>query len=159
MQDSNCPKNGHYVRLSKLAKAEEFMERWQSDAVRIPVPSGALLLWDSRVTHQGYTNGSRLALPVCWQPRKYRSAAARAEKMKCCALGIATTHSALRCFRHSSQGNSLRLPLPYKVTLDGQDCMLLPSIIPAGSQDFTSAFEEGYADYEPFVSQQIRQYL
>ena len=58
---------------------------------RVPVPSGALLLWNSRTLHQGWTGGRRLAQPVCWEPRSRRSHAALVRKVARCSLQLMRT--------------------------------------------------------------------
>lgn len=60
---------------------------------RIPVPSGALLLWDSRAVHQGWHGGPRLAVPVCWEPRERVDIQTSARKMRFSAAGLPTSHS------------------------------------------------------------------
>eukprot|EP00004_Rigifila_ramosa_P025907 TRINITY_DN7865_c0_g1_i2.p4 TRINITY_DN7865_c0_g1~~TRINITY_DN7865_c0_g1_i2.p4 ORF type:complete len:108 (-),score=23.88 TRINITY_DN7865_c0_g1_i2:225-548(-) len=35
------------------------------DARRVPVPAGALLVWNSRLIHQGHAGGPRLAMVGC----------------------------------------------------------------------------------------------
>merc|ERR1712187_189583 len=60
---------------------------------RIPVPSGALLLWDSRAIHQGWHRGPRLAVPVCWEPRERVDVQARSRKLYFSAAGVPTSHS------------------------------------------------------------------
>lgn len=60
---------------------------------RVPCPAGSLLLWDSRLLHQGWNGGPRLAQPVCWEPRSRRDDAARRRKLYFCTAGVATSHS------------------------------------------------------------------
>lgn len=60
---------------------------------RVPCPPGSLLLWDSRLVHQGWAGGLRLAQPVCWEPRVRQDGAARGRKLLACAAGCSTTHS------------------------------------------------------------------
>lgn len=60
---------------------------------RVPCPAGSLLLWDSRLIHQGWASGPRLAQPICWEPRARRDERARWRKLYCCASGVPTTHS------------------------------------------------------------------
>jgi len=60
---------------------------------RIPMPSGALLLWDSRAVHQGWNGGPRLAVPVCWEPRERVDAQIRKKKLYFSAAGVPTSHS------------------------------------------------------------------
>eukprot|EP00038_Savillea_parva_P026426 m.53984 g.53984 ORF g.53984 m.53984 type:complete len:484 (+) comp7498_c0_seq2:99-1550(+) len=78
-------------------------------AKRIPVPAGALLLWDSRLTHQGWVGGPRLAQPVCWEPVSRRSTDAWRRKLWMCAAGISSTHASTEGRVHP---NAPKGPLP-----------------------------------------------
>jgi hypothetical protein len=66
----------------------------------VPVPAGALLLWNSRTIHQGWAPGPRLAQPVCWEPKARRSRDALIRKAVCCIHGYPTTHWAALGFYH-----------------------------------------------------------
>jgi len=117
MKDSRCPSEGHFVMLERLAGSTELKATFKEGARRIPVPAGALLLWDSRTTHQGWDGGPRLAQPICWEPRAWRSCEALERKRRCCVLGIATSHYASLGQLHRSQCETLFLPRPLVVTL------------------------------------------
>lgn len=60
---------------------------------RVPVPAGALLLFDSRTIHQGWYSGERFSLPVCWEPRNRVGEDVRGKKSFLAAGGFATCHS------------------------------------------------------------------
>jgi len=86
----------HVNLLHNPSLREELIERAtvQGLAKRLPCPAGSLLLWDSRVIHQGWAGGPRLAQPVCWEPRFRRKPAALHRKRYICGTAIATSHSA-----------------------------------------------------------------
>jgi hypothetical protein len=56
---------GNFCSMSK----EDYAD-FAVNARRIPVPAGAMLLWNSKTLHQGWTGGARLAFPVCFEPRR-----------------------------------------------------------------------------------------
>jgi hypothetical protein len=60
---------------------------------RVPCPAGSLFLWDSKLIHQGWSGGPRLAQPICFEPRKWRDEPAFLRKLFACATGMSTTHS------------------------------------------------------------------
>eukprot|EP00928_Gymnodinium_smaydae_P054441 TRINITY_DN38205_c0_g1_i1.p1 TRINITY_DN38205_c0_g1~~TRINITY_DN38205_c0_g1_i1.p1 ORF type:complete len:520 (+),score=44.04 TRINITY_DN38205_c0_g1_i1:71-1630(+) len=72
---------------------EEIAEQAIAGTRRMPCPRGSLLLWDSRVIHQGWEGGPRLAQPVCWEPKCRRDELALLRKLYCCAAGVPTSHS------------------------------------------------------------------
>jgi len=99
--------------------------RWRKGARRLQVPAGALLLWNSRMVHQGWT-GPRLAQPVCWEPRERRDRFARERKLRLAVLGLPSSHWAslgqlhpllgsapqpLRAVHAHSSRRDVRLPL------------------------------------------------
>eukprot|EP00588_Corethron_pennatum_P008680 CAMPEP_0194271482 /NCGR_PEP_ID=MMETSP0169-20130528/5246_1 /TAXON_ID=218684 /ORGANISM="Corethron pennatum, Strain L29A3" /LENGTH=307 /DNA_ID=CAMNT_0039013833 /DNA_START=156 /DNA_END=1076 /DNA_ORIENTATION=+ len=56
-------KRHHFTAVSMLqdpAARQRMTDGFRSHARRVPVPSGALLLWSSRTTHQGWAGGPRL---------------------------------------------------------------------------------------------------
>lgn len=59
---------------------------------RVRMPAGAMLLFSSRTTHQGWSEGERLAVPVCWEPKEHRSDEALERKKKAVLTGVSTTH-------------------------------------------------------------------
>jgi hypothetical protein len=93
-------KRGHFTLLPPETWTEHkqppitshLAAAWATNARRVPVPAGGMLMWNSRTVHQGWSGGPRLAQPVCWEPRERRSAAARERKLRCAALGLPTTH-------------------------------------------------------------------
>ena len=83
-----------YLPLSKLSEHTQgrLLPDWTLQAKRVPVPAGALLIWDSRLVHQGWRGGPRLAQPICWEPRARRSEEALERKARLTALGLPSTH-------------------------------------------------------------------
>jgi len=83
---------------------------------RVPVPAGALLLWNSKTIHQGWTGGPRLAVPVCWEPRDRVTAEARQRKLFMAAAGLPSSHSPSEGRLHpcvsSRRGEQVRLSRP-----------------------------------------------
>merc|ERR1712217_900298 len=73
---------------------------WASAARRVPVPAGALLLWNSRTIHTGWKAGPRLAQPVCFEPIERRSAKERISKLRLCSLGLPSVHWAGTAMQH-----------------------------------------------------------
>mmetsp|Transcript_6006 Transcript_6006/g.9171 ORF Transcript_6006/g.9171 Transcript_6006/m.9171 type:complete len:416 (+) Transcript_6006:73-1320(+) len=69
--------------------------RAKNEARRLAMPPGSLLLWDSRLIHQGYQSGPRLAMPVCWEPTEHRPYDSRLRKLWMCAAGFPSTHSSV----------------------------------------------------------------
>lgn len=99
MRDPAMQARGHkgvhfspLVALDDRCAREELLAGWYSGGRRVTVPPGALLLWDSRVVHQGWSGGPRLAQPVCWEPVHRRSASAYERKLRLAALGLPSTH-------------------------------------------------------------------
>jgi len=83
-------KGNHFTQI--LPFCPSLIPQWHAAARRVPVPAGALFLWSSRLLHQGWTGGPRLAQPVCWEPRSRRTEAARERKLRMAALGLPSTH-------------------------------------------------------------------
>lgn len=98
MRDPIMKKQGqkgvHFCKLSHLSGdlAHHLQEVWDAGARRVPVPRGGLFIWSSRILHQGWTGGPRLAQPVCWEPRGRRDQQALDRKMRLAALGLPSTH-------------------------------------------------------------------
>jgi hypothetical protein len=72
-------------------------ERYLREARRIPLAEGSLVIWDSRTIHQGWDEGRRLAMPVCWEPRIRMKEAGQGDeiafrKLRIAASGKCTTH-------------------------------------------------------------------
>merc|ERR1719433_2147764 len=82
------------------AARERLVHGWEEHSRRVPVPAGALLLFTSRTTHQGWSGGPRLAQPVCWEPRARRDEAMRERKLRLAALGLPSTHWASLALPH-----------------------------------------------------------
>jgi hypothetical protein len=104
MADAKCPTGSRYIPYSHMEASKDLNRIWKEKARRVPVPAGALLLWDSRTSHQGWASGKRLAMPISWEPRIRRSEDAMDEKMKLCVLGLASTHSASLGNIHPTSG-------------------------------------------------------
>ena len=81
----------HFCLLSALDDPS-LHNRFVEKARRLPVPAGALLLWNSRTVHQGWSGGPRLAQPVCWEPAERCTPSARERKLRLAALGLPSTH-------------------------------------------------------------------
>lgn len=94
IDDSGVP-FGHCISLRDLqaASGKALEQEGVAGARRVPVPAGALLLWNSRTTHQGWSGGPRLAVPVCYEPRVRVAQDARKRKLFLAAAGLASTHS------------------------------------------------------------------
>ena len=99
MEDDTAKQGkGNGQQLNHLADGgvrAELLQMASCCARRVPCPAGSLLLWDSRVVHQGWRGGPRLAQPVCWEPRDSGDeAGAHRRKLWMCATGTPSTHSA-----------------------------------------------------------------
>jgi len=93
--------NGIYITsIPDLKEKERLLKVWCEKSRRIPVPAGALLIFNSRTIHQGYQGGLRLAQTVCWEPKIYRTEDALIKKLQACVMGIATTHWASLGIHH-----------------------------------------------------------
>lgn len=93
--------NGIYITsIPDIKEKERLLKVWCEQSRRIPVPAGALLIFNSRTIHQGYQNGLRLAQTVCWEPKIYRTQDALIKKLQACVMGIATTHWASLGIHH-----------------------------------------------------------
>mmetsp|Transcript_130425 Transcript_130425/g.260216 ORF Transcript_130425/g.260216 Transcript_130425/m.260216 type:complete len:454 (-) Transcript_130425:121-1482(-) len=97
---------------------DSLIRGWDSGARRVPVPAGALLLWTSRTTHQGWAGGPRLAQPVCWEPRSRQDALMRERKLRLAALGLPSTHWASLALPHELSS----LSRPPVVCAVGSNC-------------------------------------
>lgn len=78
--------------MQDAAKRAALTEAYQRRCYRAPVPAGGLLVWNSRVFHQGYTPGPRLAQPVVWEPMARRPLPVLLNKMEYSLRGLPTTH-------------------------------------------------------------------
>mmetsp|Transcript_147806 Transcript_147806/g.275494 ORF Transcript_147806/g.275494 Transcript_147806/m.275494 type:complete len:479 (-) Transcript_147806:90-1526(-) len=140
MKDAECSSRTHFVEIRSLSESlqEELLPRWRSEARRVPVPAGAVLLWNSRIVHQGWSGGPRLAQPICWEPRSRRDDAAFERKLRLCALGLPSTHWASLGFPHSMLGG-VRLPLLRTISIAGQALALRPTLEGKPLSEGTSA--------------------
>lgn len=93
--------NDHFCSMVKNVTPDvsiNLNSLWRKKARRVPVAAGSLFLWNSRTVHQGWSDGPRLAQPVCWEPTNRRSEdlyhgrIARDNKMRMAALGLPSTH-------------------------------------------------------------------
>merc|ERR1712070_32019 len=100
------------VKLNQMLgpRRQAFIDEAVSKTRRVPCPAGSLLLWDSRTIHQGWSGGSRLAQPICLEPKWGRSEAARLQKLFACAAGLQTAHSSSEVAVQGARG-----PCPTKV--------------------------------------------
>eukprot|EP00746_Dinoflagellata_sp_MGD_P101291 gnl/MRDRNA2_/MRDRNA2_41258_c0_seq1.p1 gnl/MRDRNA2_/MRDRNA2_41258_c0~~gnl/MRDRNA2_/MRDRNA2_41258_c0_seq1.p1 ORF type:complete len:489 (+),score=87.07 gnl/MRDRNA2_/MRDRNA2_41258_c0_seq1:166-1632(+) len=146
MEDSACPTNTHFVQLSRLSAPvqAELIAEWQVRARRVPVPAGALLIWNSRLIHQGWTGGPRLAQPICWEPRERRSQAAWKRKLRYCALGLPTSHWASLGMMHNAVAGA-KLRHMHEVNMQGETMALRPMLSP---QPLSPYFEVPQAWHE-----------
>eukprot|EP01064_Diplonema_japonicum_P032534 TRINITY_DN6145_c0_g1_i1.p1 TRINITY_DN6145_c0_g1~~TRINITY_DN6145_c0_g1_i1.p1 ORF type:complete len:453 (+),score=104.73 TRINITY_DN6145_c0_g1_i1:65-1423(+) len=105
-----------------------------STARRVPVPAGGLLLWDSKLSHQGWAGGRRLAMPICWEPRMHRPKDALRRKLWIAATGVPSTHWATLGVVHSlAPKNASTEMVPGSDSECGSGAVKLPlyaSIIP-----------------------------
>merc|ERR1719336_1688934 len=104
---------------------DRLIRGWQAHGRRIPVPAGALLLFTSRTTHQGWSGGPRLAQPVCWEPKCRRDELMRERKMRLAALGLPSTHWASLGMPHEL--SDLQRPKPQEAAeADSHDDVHFP---------------------------------
>jgi len=107
MEDGMFKQSGkrgmHYCEISCMRdreRATALAEGWATNARRVPVPAGGLLLWSSRLAHAGWKGGPRLAQAVCLEPRARRSESQRLAKLRLAALGLPSTHWAQVAMQH-----------------------------------------------------------
>lgn len=117
--------NDHSLYIDRITDRDvmtEFYEGWCTNARRIPVPPGALFIFNSMTIHQGYNGGgSRLAYPISWEPKLYRSEEALKSKLVAILMGIATTHWASLGWHH---GASKVKPKRPRYNPDHSKCIL-----------------------------------
>ena len=85
----------HYFEIRWLRDAEKrraLQDGWEREHLRLRIPAGALLLWNSRTVHTGVKSGPRFAQAVCLEPASKRPPQHRAAKMRLAALGLPSTH-------------------------------------------------------------------
>jgi hypothetical protein len=92
--------HGLYANKTDLETQKKLVNSWNTKARRIPVPSGALLIFDSRCVHQGYQSGFRFAQTLCYEPKINRLDEAYMRKLQAVNGGIATTHWASLGIHH-----------------------------------------------------------
>ncbi len=86
---------GHFGKVEAMVEGEAkdaIVRCAHKNARRVPAPAGSILLWNSKVLHQGWQGGSRLAMPVVWEPRDRRDSKALARKLAAVVAGVPTTH-------------------------------------------------------------------
>lgn len=141
MTDKQLAKRGkkgnHFSMISFTEQElkESLNQRWRKMARRVPMPAGSLLLWSSKLVHQGWSGGPRLAQPVCWEPTSRRGPLARDRKLRMAALGLPSTHWASLGIPHTlvdikpSQATKAR-PSHKGVELPLKWSLKLPSLMP-----------------------------
>ena len=92
--------HGLYIRDTDQDTQKYLLNAWKTKARRIPVPAGALLVFDSRIIHQGFQDGYRFAQTICWEPKINRLKDAYIRKLQAIYGGIATTHWASMGVHH-----------------------------------------------------------
>jgi len=107
MQDADFKESGsagfHYSEVRGMrdkTQARKLAAGWATGARRLPVPSGALLLWNSRTMHTGWKGGPRLAQTVCLEPTHRRPSQEQTSKMRLAALGLPSVHWASIAMQH-----------------------------------------------------------
>ena len=116
----------HSVQVNFIqdeALKAQFLAQAALHARRVPVPAGALLLWDSRLIHQGWSGGARLALPIVWEPIARREPDAVTRKGAAAVAGVPTNHWASMGTWHAL-GFRRKLKKPALDPAAPQDCML-----------------------------------
>ena len=94
---------GQFVMLDKVCgmKGAKLRERYIHEARRVPLRPGSMIVFNSKLVHQGWNKGPRLAVPVCWEPRERRdSKTALPRKIRLCASGLPSTHWASLGIQH-----------------------------------------------------------
>lgn len=124
----------HYVELRRLSSADVLKGCSREHASLLQVPAGALLIWDSRLTHTGWLQqGARLAQPICWKPRARRDTAAWKHKLLASARGLSTSHSASERRLHSAHAAVPAPAPPTPASLRNDETYtLLPMLPPVG---------------------------
>ncbi|EQC26884.1 hypothetical protein SDRG_15307 [Saprolegnia diclina VS20] len=81
---------------------EAMVDEYRASAFRVRVPKGAMIVWNSKLVHQGYDWGPRLAVPVCFEPAALRPDNVWAKKCALVASGVSGTHWAAVFHTHSA---------------------------------------------------------
>jgi len=103
---------GHFCTLNKKE-----VDTYSHNLRRIPVARGGVLLWNSKSIHQGWPNGPRLAVPICFEPKERRSIEAFNSKKKCLLNGAPTTHWASLGVAHNIHKKSEFVTTPSGLVL------------------------------------------
>ena len=90
-----------------MVKDEALVQQFVNHSRRVPVPAGGMLLWNSRIMHQGWPNGPRLAVPVCYEPSCRRSGEVLSKKREMVRSGLPGSHWASICQQHSLSWNDV----------------------------------------------------
>ena len=98
----NCDHGLYLDKIEDPDLKQQMFDEWEANARRVPVPAGALFIFNSRTIHQGYPGGLRLAQTLSWEPREYRSEKALKRKLQAIHLGIGTTHWASLGIHHGA---------------------------------------------------------
>lgn len=133
--------------MSDVSTAGALWASFVASGRRVPVPAGGLLVWSSRTMHQGHGGGSRLAMPVCWEPAWRRGEDVRARKARLVLAGLASSHWASLGLQHgAARSRSEALPAvpapPGSTWVEAQLPLLplapLPGIVTDGGEDTAS---------------------
>jgi hypothetical protein len=141
MQAPGLDTRGQHIRLDTLQGpfGAWINECYARQARRVPLDAGNMIIWSSKLIHQGWSNGPRLAVPVCFEPRSRRDVIAFNRKVRLCASGIPSTHWASlaiphtlsledvrkgRCFSMGTLDSDTNIPLLESV---GPACLIDPS--------------------------------
>ena len=104
----------------------------RAQARRVPVPAGAMLLFNSRLSHQGWLSGRRLAAAVCWEKKVFRTREALNRKLWLLATGLPSSHWATMGSVHSTQPAPIN-EVSEPSSVDGRLGLALhPSVVPYG---------------------------
>jgi len=148
MEDPDVQRYGaagnHLTRIGFMQPGgarDRLIQGWAEAARRVPVPAGALLLWNSRTFHQSWIGGPRVAQPLCWEPRARRDAAAHERKLRLAALGLPSTHWASLGLPHTLSENEPPVGCPPGMTRFGPILPLRPCIRYASLADGASPKE------------------
>lgn len=114
MSDSAAIQSQHTINVNGLRdmKNMDIYPKAVEGSKRLSVPPGSLLLWNSRLIHQGWKSGPRLAMPLCWEPRFRADKEALARKLWMCATALPSTHSAVEGRVHCVVSTRIS-PKPY----------------------------------------------
>jgi len=100
---ANRGASGHFVPLGKPS----YVKNFSAHARRVAVPAGVMLPWNSRTVHDGWNNGPRLALPVCFEPSVRRAVHTQREKLVFVKEGSPSTHWASLGIAHDCYNDTI----------------------------------------------------